>query len=692
MARSITVEIVGDASKLNAALGSASQAAEGFGPKVERAGTAVRNTGAVMSAAITVPVAAAFASWSNAASDMAETVSKVGVVFGASAGKVEQFASTTTDAFGISKQAALDMMGTVGTMGTQLGLTTDQSFDLGKSFVTLAGDWGSFANRDPAEVFEMMMSATRGEYDSLQQLIPTINAAAVEEEALRQTGKKRGKDLTELEKIMATHTLIQKASAAATGDAARTHDSAANAARRNTAEYADLSAKIGDQLIPLKQKFHEVLSKVMAVFTALPGPVQGAVLVFAGLLAVLGPLLTVVGQMMIILPKLGPLFGGMGGHIASAAAASGRFVASTTAAFGRMIASAATASAQFAVHVAKIIAGWVAMAAQATWNAIKVAAAWLISHGAGLLTAIASMAVAVAATVGGWLAMAAQAVVSAAIIAAQWLIAFWPIALIIAAVVGLVALIVWKWDEIKAAIGAGWNWVKETTAAVWGAITGWLGAQWERIKALASSAWEGIKSGISGAWERIKQVVGDGISAVVNWFAGLPGRVVGAIGDLAERLVQIGRDLVGGIWRGIQAMGGWLVDQIKAWARRVIPGPIADILGISSPSKLMMRFGQETVRGFAVGLQQQAPELERIVQSVFGLVDSVLGFGGGVAGSVPSLRTRAAATARGAGGDIHLHGIFASSEQDLLAAVHKAQREYARHNGSASARTALGIR
>jgi hypothetical protein len=51
-----------------------------------------------------------------------------------------------------------------------------------------------------------------------------------------------------------------------------------------------------------------------------------------------------------------------------------------------------------------------------------------------------------------------------------------PIPLVIAAVVGLVALIIYHWDEIKA-----------VTVQVWNALVGWLSQAWESIKSTLSS-------------------------------------------------------------------------------------------------------------------------------------------------------------------------------------------------------------
>jgi len=82
----------------------------------------------------------------------------------------------------------------------------------------------------------------------------------------------------------------------------------------------------------------------------------------------------------------------------------------------------------------------------------------------------------------------------------------------------------------------------------------------------------------------------------------IPG-VVGAVLEMVPKLVAAGKDIVGGIWDGIKSMGPWLKNKVVGWAADVLPGPIADLLGISSPSKLFAEMGRDVGRGLAQGIE-----------------------------------------------------------------------------------------
>lgn len=187
----------------------------------------------------------------KAASDMNETMNKTQVVFGKNASEITKWSRNSAEKLGLSQQAALAAASSFGLMFKQLGSSGGESVKLSQKVVKLAADLGSFHNLDTADVMDRISAAFRGEYDSLQQLVPTINAARVEKEALAQTGKTNAKSLTAEEKAMAALSIITKDSAAAQNDFAETSDGLANKTKILTAKLEDMKAKIGEALLPV---------------------------------------------------------------------------------------------------------------------------------------------------------------------------------------------------------------------------------------------------------------------------------------------------------------------------------------------------------------------------------------------------------------------------------------------------------
>ncbi|MFE5896859.1 phage tail tape measure protein [Streptomyces sp. NPDC056488] len=145
-----------------------------------------------------------------------------------------------------------------------------------------------------------------------------------------------------------------------------------------------------------------------------------------------------------------------------------------------------------------------------------------------------------------------------------------------------------------------------------GTAIGWIG---DLIGVVASVA-TGIRDGA--------KAVGDFASSAkakfgefIDWCRKLPDSIRKSLGDFGNMLVDKGRDLISGLWNGIQAMGGWLRDKLFGWAREYIPGPIADALGIHSPSRLMRdEIGRWIPPGVIEGIDAEQSTLDARIRSM----------------------------------------------------------------------------
>lgn len=208
----------------------------------------------------------------KAASDLAESASKVDVVFGDSADTIQNWAKTAATHIGLSRNEALDAAGAFGNMFTQVGISTDQTAKMSTTMAGLAADMASFHNADITEVIQAQQSAFRGEYDAVQRFVPTINAAAVEQRALADTHKASTKQLTAADKAMASYELMVEGAGAATGDFARTSNGMANQQRIMSAQWKDAQATLGQALLPVLTKLAQVITgQIIPAFTAFLG-------------------------------------------------------------------------------------------------------------------------------------------------------------------------------------------------------------------------------------------------------------------------------------------------------------------------------------------------------------------------------------------------------------------------------------
>ena len=198
------------------------------------------------------------------ASDLEETLSKVGVVFGDNAEKVIAFGQNAAQAMGMTQNDALAAAGTYGNLFRAMGITEGASADMSLGLVQLASDLASFNNMDPTEVLDKLRAGLSGETEPLKSLGVNLNAAMIEAKAL-ELGVWDGVDAIDAAaKAQASYALIMEQTSLAQGDFARTSDGLANSQRILKASFGDLKAKIGTALLPaittVTQKFTALFS------------------------------------------------------------------------------------------------------------------------------------------------------------------------------------------------------------------------------------------------------------------------------------------------------------------------------------------------------------------------------------------------------------------------------------------------
>lgn len=267
------VEVTADAKGVGREI---AQQVEGDKGATDAAGKSIGKSifGGIMSSAIVLKgldiVGDFFGGAISGASDLNETISKSSTIFGTAAAGVESWASGAAQSVGLSKAAALEAAAGFGNMFTQIGFGADEAARLSKETVQMAADLGSFNNVPTADVADRISAAFRGEYDSLQALIPNINAARVEQEAMAATGKTNASELTAQEKAAAVLAIVNRDGAAAMGDFAKTADGAANTQKTLSASLEDQQSKLGQTLMPLWSGFLAFLSDTaIPVLTAI---------------------------------------------------------------------------------------------------------------------------------------------------------------------------------------------------------------------------------------------------------------------------------------------------------------------------------------------------------------------------------------------------------------------------------------
>ena len=221
----------------------------GFGQKFKSVMPSFKTFAVASTAAFAAASAGAYKAIQSA-SDLAESQSKVGVVFGDSAKLVEDFAKTSATSFGITKQAALEATGTYGNLFQAFGVGQGEAATMSTTLVALAADLASFNNTTVDDAILALRSGLSGETEPLKKYGIAINDVRLKEEA-RNMGLYSGTGaLSVTAKTQAAYALILKDSTLAQGDFERTSGGLANQQRILKAQLSDVTAQIGSVMIP----------------------------------------------------------------------------------------------------------------------------------------------------------------------------------------------------------------------------------------------------------------------------------------------------------------------------------------------------------------------------------------------------------------------------------------------------------
>jgi hypothetical protein len=241
-----------DFKQLDAAIDSvqAEQASTGFGSVAGQIGK--------MTASLTAAYAAvqgfreAFLFVGDAiklASDLGETTTKVGVIFGNNSQEIQSWARTTSTSFGQTTQQAMDAAATFAIFGKAAGLSGGELVGFSKNLVGLSADFASFYNTSPEEAITAIGAALRGESEPIRKFGVLLDDATLKAEAMK-LGLYDGTGALDAQtKSLAAYNAILSQSTDAQGDFERTSDGLANQTRILSAEFTNLKTALGEGLI-----------------------------------------------------------------------------------------------------------------------------------------------------------------------------------------------------------------------------------------------------------------------------------------------------------------------------------------------------------------------------------------------------------------------------------------------------------
>lgn len=144
-----------------------------------------------------------------------------------------------------------------------------------------------------------------------------------------------------------------------------------------------------------------------------------------------------------------------------------------------------------------------------------------------------------------------------------------------------------------------------------------LASKWSSIASSASAGWASIRQRVSSAVSQMRSAVISRAQGIVDYMRGLPGRIVGALGNLGGLLFSAGVSIMSGLISGISSKIGEL-SAVLDGITSLIPikkGPI------QKDRKLLTPAGIAIMNGLIKGIESEEGALIRTLK---GLTDSIV--------------------------------------------------------------------
>ncbi|MDH2334287.1 phage tail tape measure protein [Paenibacillus polymyxa] len=190
-------------------------------------------------------------------------------------------------------------------------------------------------------------------------------------------------------------------------------------------------------------------------------------------------------------------------------------------------------------------------------------------------------------------------------------------------------LVVTYWSQIKAftvaVFTAVWTWLVSVWAGITGSISGAVSSIWSRItgawnnvKATTSNVFNGVRSFLSGVWNSILSTISTIVTNIWNKITSIWNQITGYLKGI--NLFDIGKNIIEGMINGISSMADSVVQKVKDIGSSITQ-KIKDILGIHSPSRVMMEVGFFTGEGLARGIEGTQ---DRVAAAATGMTDEII--------------------------------------------------------------------
>ena len=524
----LQVKIIADASSLSKELSNVSTQLRNTEDSLEgltNVGKGMQQVGKVVTA-VGVAITGAIGAIVMKGSEWQESVNTTNFLYGNLDKSIQKNIEANTAnarSIGLTEQQYRASQTSMSTFFKNMGFTTDQTIKFSDETTLLAANLAAACNVPYDQALEDIRSATLGNYEALDKYNLNLSANQLSQSEYAKSLGKTWNQMSDNEKMQCVLNEMLRQGGIYSGFAEQEAGGFASQLRMLKEDVSELAGTLGATLLPALepfiQKVGEVVQKIKEWVEEHPQLAQGIMIAVGAiglLMAILGPIIMLVGTILANLTILSALFSGaLAPAIIAGVAAFGQFIA--IAAIVGLAIAAIIQIGQYlienwdqikanAVEVWNNIKSVISAVCQAIWNVVTTAWNGLKSDTISAWNAIKSLASTVWNGIKTVISTVCQAVANVAKAA---------------------------WNGLKSDTQAAWNTIKSVTSSVWNGIKSLITTVVNGVKSAVTTAWNGIKSTTTSAFNSVKSTassIWNGIkSTMVNAIDGAKSRIQSAM-------------------------------------------------------------------------------------------------------------------------------------------------------------------
>lgn len=132
-----------------------------------------------------------------------------------------------------------------------------------------------------------------------------------------------------------------------------------------------------------------------------------------------------------------------------------------------------------------------------------------------------------------------------------------------------------------------------------------------------------ILNTIKGIGSSIMSRIGPWFTETLGKIGGFVANIISKIAALPGKVLDIGKNLVSGLWKGISEKLNWLKDRIESFGKTIV-NKVKSVFSVHSPSKVFAEIGGFLAEGLGVGFESEIGDVESdMAKSMNGLTGNM---------------------------------------------------------------------